>query len=417
MSKPASILKIGGLSLGGLTAIGLIVNAYLVWTSGAKLEKRLTEIEDAGDPVRLIDLKADPVPPEENGAALLRRINDDLKAIEKEFAEIYNSDNLTERQLKTVRATLDAYPNVLNTIEKAVAASHYDPQYDYSASAHEWLAHSLESNPIKRSAARLLNTASTERLAAGQRHDAMRWAIAILRLSSHYEREPAIISHLVSIAIRGVGIDAANRVLRTGKVSDEMQATLDELLTELDTSDDYVHALKTERAVGISMCEEVLPWRQFWLMRAKYNFEVLNLLDIMQEALDNVGKPYDEMTKLQPDKAHTVAGLIVPAIDAGRDAQLRVRAQVRCLRVLLAMQKAGRLEEEDIDLKTLGLPEEAVTDPFTDKPLLVKQTPAGPIIYSVFMNLQDDGGNIDHVHDSGVGPVEPEKPEAEKPRE
>ena len=72
------------------------------------------------------------------------------------------------------------------------------------------------------------------------------------------------------------------------------------------------------------------------------------------------------------------------------------------------------------DLSDLGLPKDAVTDPFTGKPLLVKKLPEGWLVYSAGDDRQDDGGRIDDSQrgqgtDIGLGPIvdaEPEDPES-----
>jgi hypothetical protein len=60
----------------------------------------------------------------------------------------------------------------------------------------------------------------------------------------------------------------------------------------------------------------------------------------------------------------------------------------------------------DAQLSDLGLPADATTDPFNDKPLNLKRTDEGWIIYSVGKNLKDDGGQLDEdLTDVGYGPV------------
>ena len=99
--------------------------------------------------------------------------------------------------------------------------------------------------------------------------------------------------------------------------------------------------------------------------------------------------------------------LVVPGIDAARQAADRCRANMRCLRVLNAVT---RLEQRGVavtGLADLGLSEEETTDPFTGQPPLIKRLPDGWVIYSVGKDLKDDGGNVDDLTDFGLGPVPP----------
>jgi hypothetical protein len=58
-------------------------------------------------------------------------------------------------------------------------------------------------------------------------------------------------------------------------------------------------------------------------------------------------------------------------------------------------------------LTELKLPTQMTMDPYTGDPLLIKQTEAGPIVYSVGRNQKDDGGKLgDELEDVGVGPLE-----------
>ena len=66
-----------------------MLNAYFVWSTGAQLERRFAALRQAGDPVQLADLAREPVPPEKNADAFLRRAADDLDAIQKELLASY----------------------------------------------------------------------------------------------------------------------------------------------------------------------------------------------------------------------------------------------------------------------------------------------------------------------------------------
>ena len=71
--------------LGGLVVILLLVNAWFVWTTDARLEAQLAAIRQAGDPLTLADLARKPIPPEQNAATYLRRAEADRAAMEKEL--------------------------------------------------------------------------------------------------------------------------------------------------------------------------------------------------------------------------------------------------------------------------------------------------------------------------------------------
>ena len=74
------------------------------------------------------------------------------------------------------------------------------------------------------------------------------------------------------------------------------------------------------------------------------------------------------------------------------------------LNSILARQQAGQTDEPT--LADLGLPTEVTTDPFNGRPLVLKKTADGWLIYSVGTNQKDDGGQVDDERiDVGLAPV------------
>ena len=95
-----------------------------------------------------------------------------------------------------------------------------------------------------------------------------------------------------------------------------------------------------------------------------------------------------------------------PALHATRDAVDRTRANIRCLRVLNAW--LAHFEQHSAApelLHDLGLDGEALVDPYNGKPLVVKETPEGVIVYSVGANGNDDRGTAEGMKDVVAGPV------------
>ena len=81
MGHRKKILKRTGIIMGVLVVIILAVNACFVWSTGARLERQLAAIREAGDPVSLADLARPPIPSEKNAATYLQRVNADLQAL------------------------------------------------------------------------------------------------------------------------------------------------------------------------------------------------------------------------------------------------------------------------------------------------------------------------------------------------
>ncbi len=65
-------------------------------------------------------------------------------------------------------------------------------------------------------------------------------------------------------------------------------------------------------------------------------------------------------------------------------------------------------------LADLGLPQESTIDPYSSEPLHIKKVPEGWLVYSIGLNLTDDGGKLDGITDIGAGPKSQDEP-AKKP--
>jgi tetratricopeptide (TPR) repeat protein len=412
------ILKWTAIVLGGLIAVLLIANAVFVWRSGRALEKRLQAIRGEGCPVRLADLTCERIPPEENAAVYLRRARQNLTAMNKDLASFYESDaykndRLGPAELKTLEDVLKAYPQAVTLVEQAATAPDFAPELDYSLSFNAFLAASIDEVGNLRSAARLLSYRATVLLAHGRRDEALQSAVDILRLARHIDKQPMMIGHLVAIAVRGLGVETANRVLRSGPVADSARDALDAELARHDLAEAYRQALISERALGLTAFHDQNLGR-FWPARGFWNSAVIYYLDVMDSQLALATQPYDQVLRAGPPAVArpvtpwaVLADLVLPAIRRGREATERCRATMRCLRVLNALT---RLEQQGVKvtgLAGLKLPEDQTTDPFTGKPLLMKKLPDGWVVYSVGTNLKDDGGQIGDQADIGLGPVPP----------
>jgi len=55
-------------------------------------------------------------------------------------------------------------------------------------------------------------------------------------------------------------------------------------------------------------------------------------------------------------------------------------------------------------LAELGLPVDAITDPYDGSHIKVKQVGNDWLIYCVGTNLKDDGGKLEKLEDVGLGP-------------
>jgi hypothetical protein len=414
VKRPRGILKIAAIGLVLFLAVALVGNAVLIWILGSPLKERLAAIRNAGEPVTLADLARPVPPPEQNAAVVLRRAHDDVKALAKELNRIDASS--TEQagsngsaEQKAIRAALDAHPRVLPLLEQAAACPDYNPELPY-ATGPQTLQNSLLTDLQEfRNYANILRAQASALRAQGKRDEALHTCLVSFRLTHHLEREPLLIPYLVVAACRSVAIGEVNATLRAGPVSDGLRRELDQELVASGKVHGYLQALKGERAYGLSSFGTTIPVN--WLNRAYWDNEQCRLIDLFNEQMDLVTEPYAAVkaseTKWikQLGSFHPLVTLEVPVVIKTREAMDRVRAQLRCLRILNALQQHGPWQDKQPKLSELGLPPEAITDPFDGSLIKLKQVNGEWLIYCVGPSLQDHGGQVGSSMGIGLGPL------------
>jgi hypothetical protein len=425
MKRLKKTLKWTGIVLGGLVAIGLVANAVFVWTTDTRLERQLAEIRAAGDPLTLADLARPPIPPDKNAATYLRRAEADVAAIQRELANVhsiwvYPLPLMTSEDRKAIKAAMEAYPAPIPLLERAAACPDYDSQLDYTLPPHEFNMKLLDVVQKTRSAILLLNARALLLVNEGNRDEAVRTGLVIFRLARHFDRNPTFVAFFPAFAFRDMAIEPANLALQTGPMSMGSREALDVELALQERMDGYGWAIKSHRAFELELVRMARN-RNFWLIRrAVWNRRQSALLDESQAllALSHDSISYNQtsqtihkiQTETSPVLGEGDSRLIGLPMQTTIEVVTRTRAEIRCLRVLNALQthvSAG--SKEPPKLTELGLPAETTTDPFTGEPLHVKKAPQGWLVYSVGPNFQDDGGKLDDPlgGDVGVGPPPP----------
>jgi hypothetical protein len=383
--------------LAGLIAVLLVIFAVRFYVLGPPLKARVNQLEAAGEPVSIADLAPEPVPADQNAAVLLREIGGDLRAFSQKVRSYYDSPSYetgkpTDQELAMIEAAFAAHPDLLPTIERAVAAEDYHLDLDYSLPPQEFLSELMDQVGPQREVGRALSFHATVARAHGEWDEAVEAAISILRFARQLEGQGVLMSYLVAQAIRGTGVDAADLALQGGPVSQSTREALEAELALADPTAGYMAALSGERAFVIESQKD-LPFP------LRIGADPVEQIDMFGEDIRLATQPYSAYQAVQQKAAAagkptgTFAKMAQPQLQAARQSTERTRASVRALRVLNAL--TGRDDPDapaPADLTELGLPKQATTDPFNDKPLQIKQTPASWRVYS--------------TSEGGVGPTD-----------
>lgn len=370
------------------------------------MRARLAELRAAGEPVELADLE-NPAPDDElNAATYLTRSRRDLIALAAELHKLGRSDPLElledEQVLQRVKDAFDAHRHALADLDRALSCDIYHVKLGPASTPSVLTQTARDRASGTRSASRVLRWRAFLKIAEDNHDGALADCLGLLRLGRLNDAEPATTSHLVSVAIRGMGLQLAGQVLQSGAVSAEMHTQLEDQLAQYDEISAYQQTLKEERVVGLMFISSGSP--NSWLTRLILQRQIGAYLELIDLQIGAISRPYSE-APVTPPNAPSMVASVAPALNATHEATVRMIASTRCLRILNALQKQNlTVVPAELQQAGLNLPDEVLEDPYDGGAISCRRSEAGWLIYSVGRNLVDDGGKIDQYEDVGVGP-------------
>jgi hypothetical protein len=228
-----------------------------------------------------------------------------------------------------------------------------------------------------------------------------------------------LINYLVGLAIRGITVNMLYDALAAGPVKPELYDAVEKELAKHDTSQRLIHALKTDRAYSATLVAEggAMPGvgadRPFYFGLVAWPMKRLfaGAMDAFDKEIALAEKSWPHMNNQigrygnATSDLGVLADLLLPAIQAAYDAEARVVGMMRSLRIFNALAEfRTENDREAAGLAELDLPAAATIDPHSRKPLLLKNTPDGWVVYSVMKDGADDGGDFKEMQDYGVAP-------------
>jgi hypothetical protein len=285
---------------------------------------------------------------------------------------------------------------------------------EISASSSLVLDELMSSANGHRTPARFLRWKITVLLAEGKQEEALETGLVILRLARHFGGEPALVNGLIALAVRGVAAESLNLILRSGPISAEVREKLDQELALHDDPTWIQQVMKTERAITLSTSRSMFA-EGWWLPWMGRGLEV-DMLDFYQRLLPILTQPWHkaraEIQNINTDVSYstpmsgTLVVLLEPSLVSAIVAFHRNTATLRCLRIVNALAAYAEANgHEAAGLDDLDLPAAAKIDPFSGQPLKLKWTDEGWVVYSVFQNGTDEGGDFKEQADWGLGPL------------
>lgn len=255
----------------------------------------------------------------------------------------------------------------------------------------------------------------------GEISEAVSTIIAQLALAGALDNEPTLVSQLVRIAVTGMAIGEAQQLVREAQVTDADLRRLQTQLRKIDSRQGLKNALAGERAICYTVCldpgqfMDVQPTppgieRQILQRQPKRVFDAAKMLElnlkITEGADESLFKARQEALAAEQeirDLGGNFVGkiyymytlLLTPAYTSAIDACARSAAERDSADAAIAAElyrrKNGKWPARLDDLVPEFLPS-VPTDPFTNRPLILKTGADSCKVYSAGRDGSDDGG-------------------------
>jgi len=423
------------------------------------IDVELARIRAEGWPVTAAECAPEPVPDAQNAAVLYQQVfqidfdapdpwggSDLLPDIDSDLIKAFREEPTAEieRQVQTLLTDPET-TKVLGILREAA-------ERPYSVFPIHWEKgdESITIAPMARfrNACFLISLRALASARAGRIGEALDWCRVGLRMSEHVAAEHTLIAELVSIAMNSIIIGKAEGFLDTGAVSPQDARRMEDCLRQIDLRAHFTNAMITERALGLAgfrvfhdnptfcyntFCpqypdipeefSEMFPGcrdlrskaaartycsRLAWPLQ---KLDQLHYLTMMREQIELSRQPY-YLTKSNYDAREQtledMPGYQVPATRIltpvyGRAAAKRDYsiAQIALFRVVLAL-KAYKYERraypESLAQLQHTLSWQLPQDPFSGNSFVYRREGKGFKLYSLWSDLDDDGGEPIEKH-------------------
>lgn len=390
--------------LGVLLSIGVV----MLLIRNANATARINEIRDAGDPTSIAELAPTGINAADNAATHLKPVMDSARKLEVLLGPILNgggfdwADGLPAEDLASLEAELSKHPEVFAAIDAASQCRHISWDWDFAVDPAQFEMNDAISDT--RAIARVSRFRAMYLAAKGKPDEAAAACLAQLKLCRAQDDLPTLLGSLVNNACRWETLTSLNGLLQLTELSEATHEAIEAEVAKHDTPENYVHALKTERAFGLDMMNEHMG------LIGKVTGATDGYLDLMNQQIELAELEYHKATKIPPIQVSGLAAMMAPAANTGREAMSRNRASVRCLRLINEIKRRENVMQEKIpatiQANDLGLPPEAIVDVYNGKQCQIKLTDKGWIVYMVGVDQKDDNGLLGDESDIGMGPLE-----------
>lgn len=280
-----------------------------------------------------------------------------------------------------------------------------------------------------RMAATLLDYDVAYQLHTGNTAQAASSALALLHVGSAGREEPLTLLHLVRSAIQDIAVRSMERVLAQTEVSQELLQEWQKALLAESPRDTVVLCARTSRATTFKVIEYIRSgklrpdarfgedldwnWSIWWgFLRspevyANEEARILLLMNDLVAAASLSARRRPHMAVQYPDPGplgHCEELLQIPvrALDRNEALFLCASAAIAAERFRMSRKRWPASLQELVEDKLLA---EVPIDPYDGKPLRLRRTDNGLVIYSVYENKVDNGGRSIRLENPSELPI------------
>jgi hypothetical protein len=231
----------------------VVSHAVWGWRAKAAFERRLTELDVAGEQIRASAFAAAPMAPDQNAALDLMAAGELIDPKDPQWLavnDIERSLPLDEKEMSAIQAVLSSKQQALGLIETAA----HKPGVDWGIDPN--VPYLFVKIPGLTEARALANLLSLAALAAHQRGEeslAFQSLHAMLFLSRAVDRQATIVSHLVAVGISTLAARMAEQIAPDLRVGVNRQSSADahkliaDFVDDRDLHDGLAAAMRRER--------------------------------------------------------------------------------------------------------------------------------------------------------------------------
>jgi len=328
----------------------------------------------------------------------------------------------TEQERQALEAFLSAHEDLIREIREL--AERGGPVYPLDFS--EGLSMQLPHLSKLRDCARLLHADALFRAGSGDYATAIEDIVAGFKLGAAVAGEPILISQLVRIAVAGVASDALQLAFQPGDLPPDSARDLMRLLAQSDHRDAFAASFAGEQTFGLRAFEDFLrdagtrdmggasPLTGLGarlyaspIVRPWFNMDEAAYADVMDRFRDAVELPYYEAKPLLDQIEQDVEDLpltrvlsrtLLPALGRSCQSQARLEATLDLMQMGLTLEQYHGVHGEypaALEAIASQLGGAVPVDPFTGRPYHYEPSSGTFLLYSVGMDLEDDGGTHD----------------------